>query len=148
VAVAWRLSAARIRRHWQPLGGGRLPVILVDTSIWIDHLHDAESRLVNLLTNDGIGSHHLVIEELALGSIKQRAVVIDLLSNLHQFPTVTHPEILHLVERRRLWGRGLSAVDVSLLGSVALVEGAQLWTRDKRLRAVCTEVGVQVVDES
>ena len=123
-------------------------MILVDTSVWIDHLHAVEARLVNLLTADEIGCHHLVIEELALGSIKQRDVVLGLLSNLNQFPTVTHFEILHLVERRRLWGRGLSAIDVNLLGSVALVEGAQLWTRDKRLRAVCTEVGVPVVDES
>jgi predicted nucleic acid-binding protein len=147
VAVAWQLSAVRIRRHQPPLGGGRLPVILVDTSIWIDHLHATDARLVSLLSDDEIGCHHLVIEELALGSIKQRDVVLGLLSNLYQFPTVTHPEILHLVERRRLWGRGLSATDVNLLGSVALVEGARLWTRDKRLRAVCADVGVQVFAE-
>jgi len=123
-------------------------VILVDTSIWIDHLHTAEARLVGLLSDDEIGCHHLIVEELALGSIKQRDVVLDLLSNLFQFPTVRHPEILHLVERRRLWGKGLSAIDANLLGSVALVEGAQLWTRDKRLKAVCAEVGVAVLDES
>jgi hypothetical protein len=62
--------------------------------------------------------------------------------------SLVHLEILHLVERRRLWGRGLSAIDVNLLGSVALVEGAQFWTRDKRLRTVCIEVGIPVVDES
>lgn len=122
-------------------------MILVDTSIWIDHVHAAEARLVTWLTDDEIGCHHLVIEELALGSIKQRDVVLDLLSNLRQFPTVTHLEILHLVEHRRLWGRGLSAIDVNLLGSVALVDGAQLWTRDKRLSAVCAEIGVPVIDE-
>jgi predicted nucleic acid-binding protein len=148
VAVAWRLWAARILRHRPPLGAGRLPVILVDTSVWIDHLHASEARLVRLLAGDEIGCHHLVIEELALGSIKQREVVLGMLSNLHRFPTVTHLEILHLVERRRLWGRGLSATDVDILGSVALVDGAQLWTRDRRLKAVCNEVGVPVVDES
>lgn len=123
-------------------------MILVDTSIWIDHLHAAEARLGSLLSDDQVGCHRLVIEELALGSIKHRDVVLGLLSDLHQFPTLTHSEFLHLVERRQLWGRGLSAVDVNLLGSVALVDGAQLWTRDKRLRAVCTTVGVPVVDES
>ena len=122
-------------------------MILVDTSVWIDHLHVAESRLVSLLTDDEIGCHPLVVEELALGSIKQRDAVLGLLSNLRQFPTVTHAEILHLVDNRRLWGRGLSTTDVHLLGSVALGEGAQLWTRDKRLRAVCVDLGVQVLAE-
>ena len=80
-------------------------MILVDTSIWIDHLHAAEARLVRWFTDDEIGCHHLVIEELALGSIQQRDVVLDLLSNLRQFPTVTHLEIHHLVEHRGLsWG--------------------------------------------
>lgn len=123
-------------------------MILADTSIWIDHLHTAEPRLVRLLTQDEIGCHHLVIQELALGSIKQRGVVLELLSNLHQFPTVTHPEMLHLVERRRLWGRGLSAVDVHLLGAVSLVDGAQLWTRDKRLKAACADVGVALASDA
>ncbi|MGB9223864.1 type II toxin-antitoxin system VapC family toxin [Mycobacterium sp.] len=123
-------------------------MILVDTSIWIDHLHAVEARLVSLLAYDEIGCHHLVIEELALGTIKQRDVVLPLLSNLRQFPMVTHAEILHLVQRRRLWGRGLSAIDVNLLGSVALVEGAQLWTRDKRFKAACEDVGIMVFEES
>lgn len=123
-------------------------MILVDTSVWIDHLHTAEPRLVGMLTDDGAGCHPLVIEDLALGSIKRRGGMLDLLANLYQFPTVTHGELLHLVERHRLWGSGLSAADVHLLGSVALVGGAQLWTRDKRLRAVCTEVGVPVIEES
>lgn len=122
-------------------------MILVDTSIWIDHLHAAEAGLVRLLGEDEIGCHHLIVEELALGSIRKRDVVLGLLSSLRQFPTVTHPEMLHLAERRRLWGRGLSVIDVNLLGSVALVDGGQLWTRDKRLKAVSVEVGVPVFDE-
>ena len=123
-------------------------MILVDTSVWIDHLRTAEPLLVRLLTDDEIGCHDMVIEELALGVMKQRDSVLGLLSNLHRFPTVTHPEILHLVDHRRLWGRGLSAIDVNLLGSVALVSGAQLWTRDKRLKAVCAEVGIALAKES
>ncbi|CAN5588913.1 type II toxin-antitoxin system VapC family toxin [soil metagenome] len=122
-------------------------MILVDTSVWIDHLHSVEARVVSLLGDDEIGCHPLVLEELSLGSIKQRDVVLSLLSNLHQFSAVTHLEVLHLVERRRLWSRGLSAVDINLLGSVALVQGACLWTRDRRLKTVCAEVGVSVFDE-
>lgn len=121
-------------------------MILVDTSIWIDHLHAAESRLIALLADDEIGCHPLVIEELALGSIRKRDDVLDLLSNLYSFPTVAHAEVLHLVERRRLWGRGLSAIDVHLLGAVTLV-GGQLWTRDRRLTAASRDCGIAIFDE-
>lgn len=122
-------------------------MILVDTAVWIDHLHDAESRLVEQLQLDGVGCHPLVIEELALGSIARRKTVLDLLGNLWQFPAARHDEILHLVERRRLWGRGLSAVDAHLLASVSVVAGARLWTRDKRLKIASREVGVPLFDE-
>jgi predicted nucleic acid-binding protein len=87
-----------------------------------------------------------VIAEIALGSIAQRVVVLDLLANLRQFPTVQHHEILHLIARRKLWGRGLSALDVHLMAAVAMVEGAQLWTRDKRLKAASVDVGVALFD--
>lgn len=121
-------------------------MILVDTAVWIDHLHAAESRLVELLQADGVGCHPLVIEEIALGSISQRDVVLDLLANLRQFPTVHHHEILHLTDRRALWGRGLSAVDVHLMAAVTMVAGARLWTRDKRLKAASADVGVALFD--
>jgi predicted nucleic acid-binding protein len=121
-------------------------MILVDTAVWIDHLHAAEMRLVELLEVDQVGCHALVIEELALGSISRREVVLDLLANLRQFPSVQHDEILHLTDRRELFGRGLSAVDVHLMAAVAVIEGAQLWTRDKRLRAASADVGVALFD--
>jgi predicted nucleic acid-binding protein len=122
-------------------------VILVDTSIWIDHLHASEPSLVALLGEDQVGCHRSVIEELALGSIKQRDSVLALLESLHRFPILTHEEVMALVDGRQLWGRGLSAVDVHLLGSVMLVSGARLWTRDKRLLAACRDSGVAYVEE-
>jgi predicted nucleic acid-binding protein len=123
-------------------------VILVDTSIWIDHLRAAEPRLAEQLGADEIGSHSSVVEELALGSIKKRGDLLGMLGNLRPFPVLTHEEVLALVEGHRLWGRGLSAIDVHLLGSVALVPGARLWTRDKRLLTACRGAGVAVVKES
>jgi predicted nucleic acid-binding protein len=148
VAVDWRLSVVRTRERRRHLGDGRAPMILVDTSIRIDHLRAVESGLLRLLTDDEIGTHPLVIEELALGSIRKREGFLGLLSNLYQFPTVSHFEILHLVQHRRLWGKGLSAIDVHLLGSVALVGGAQLWTRDKRLKAACESANVVIFNEA
>jgi len=123
-------------------------VILVDTSVWIDHLHRTEPHLVDRLENDEVGCHPLVIEELALGSIKQRTAVLELLENLRQFSVLSHAEVMTFVDNRQLWGRGLSAVDAHLLGSVLLVGGSRLWTRDKRLISVCREVGVAYLDES
>jgi predicted nucleic acid-binding protein len=123
-------------------------VILVDTSIWIDHFHASEPSLVALLRDDQVGCHRAVIEELALGSLKQRGRVLALLESLQGFPVLTHEEVMALVNGRQLWGRGLSAVDVHLLGSVMLVGGAQLWTRDKRLLAACQDSGAAYVEES
>jgi predicted nucleic acid-binding protein len=123
-------------------------VILVDTSVWIDHFHASEPSLVAFLRDSQVGCHRAVIEELALGSIKQRDVVLTLLESLQGFPVLTHQEVMVLVNGRQLWGGGLSAVDVHLLGSVMLVGGARLWTRDKRLLAACRDGGAAYVEES
>jgi predicted nucleic acid-binding protein len=123
-------------------------VILVDTSIWIDHLHASEPSLVAFLHENQVGSHRAVIEELALGSVKQRTRVLALLESLQGFPALTHEEVMALVDGHQLWGRGLSAVDIHLLGSVMLVGGARLWTRDKRLLAACRDSGAAYVEES
>lgn len=122
-------------------------MILVDTSIWIDHLHERDAGLVALLSDDEVGCHPYVIEELALGSIKQRKTMLELLESLRRFPVLDHAEVMTLINGRRLWGRGLSAVDCHLLGAVALVAGSQLWTRDKRLIAACRDMGVAYRDE-
>lgn len=123
-------------------------MILVDTSIWIDHLHTLEPGLVALLADDEVGCHPYVIEELGLGSMKQRTVVLELLESLHQFPVLDHTEAMTLINARRLWGRGLSAVDCHILGAVSLVDGAQLWTRDRRLIAACQDMGTAYLDEA
>lgn len=120
-------------------------MILVDTSVWIDHLHKAEPALVDFLARDEVACHPLVIAELALGSIKDRERLLESLVELRACPFLTQAELLSLVDARRLWGRGLSAVDCHLLGSLLLVPGTQLWTRDKRLRGVADEVGVSPV---
>jgi predicted nucleic acid-binding protein len=117
-------------------------VILVDTSIWIDHFHARDENLVELLARDEVGCHPLVIQELALGSMARRQETLSLLGNLVRFSPVSHVELLVLVEGRSLLGRGLSAVDVNLLGAVRVVGGARLWTRDKRLALAAEEMGI------
>jgi predicted nucleic acid-binding protein len=117
-------------------------MILVDTSVWIDHLHSSEPALVGLLGRSLVLQHPMVLGELALGSLRDRTEVLRSLEGLPSTSIAAHHEVMSLVEQRELYGRGLSLVDAHLLASVLLTLGATLWTRDKRLRAVAESLGV------
>jgi len=117
-------------------------MVLVDTSIWIDHLHRADPVLRGLLEQDVVATHPFVIEELALGSLTRRDIVLASLGQLHRLVSPTHDEVLRLVAAAPLWGRGLSAVDTHLLASVLITPAAVLWTRDKRLAAAAADRAV------
>ena len=110
--------------------------------IWIDHLRKTEPVLVDLLERDQVCVHQSVITELALGNLKDRSVFLKALERLMVLRNVDDQGVRHLVEERRLWGRGLSAVDAALLASVVVTPGVSLWTRDKRLRQAARDVGV------
>ena len=116
--------------------------VLVDTNIWIDHLRKTEPVLVDLLERDQVCVHQSVITELALGNLKNRSFFLKMLERLMIVRNVDDQGVRHLVEERRLWGRGLSAVDAGLLASVVVTPGVSLWTRDKRLRQAARDVGV------
>ena len=116
--------------------------VLVDTSIWIDHLRKTEPVLVDLLERDQVCVHQSVITELALGNLKNRSIILKALGRLMIVRNVDDQGVRHLVEERRLWDRGLSAVDAALLASVVVTPGVSLWTRDKRLRQAARDVGV------
>ena len=116
--------------------------VLVDTNIWIDHLRKTEPVLVDLLERDQVCVHQSVITELALGNLKDRSVFLKALERLMVLRNVDDQGVRHLVEERRLWGRGLSAVDAALLASVVVPPSVSLWTRDKRLRQAARDVGV------
>lgn len=116
--------------------------VLVDTNIWIDHLRKTEPVLVDLLERDQVCVHQSVLTELVLGNLKNRSIILKALERLMIVRNVDDQGVRHLVEERRLWGRGLSAVDAALLASVVVTPGVSLWTRDKRLRQAAREVGV------
>ena len=116
--------------------------VLVDTNIWTDHLRKTEPILVDLLERDQVCVHQSVITELALGNLKNRSFFLKMLERLMIVRNVDDQGVRHLVEERRLWGRGLSAVDAALLASVVVTPGVSLWTRDKRLRQAARDVGV------
>ena len=117
-------------------------MILVDTAIWIDHLHRAEPRLVSLLQDAAVCAHPMVVGELALGSLLNRSDVLTLLGHLPEVPLATHREVLDFVEVHRLHGVGLSLVDAHLLAALRLSETALLWTRDRRLRRAAERLDV------
>ena len=115
--------------------------VLVDTNIWIDHLRQTEQVLVDLLERDQVCVHQSVITELALGNLKNRSILLKALARLMIVRNVDDQGVRHLVEERRLWGRGLSVVDAALLASAVVTPGVSLWTRDKRLRQAARDVG-------
>lgn len=117
-------------------------MILVDTSVWIDHLHRADPHLVDALGRSLVAQHPMVIGELSLGTLRDRVTVLSLLANLHAAPVASHAEVARFVESQPLHGRGLSLVDAHLLASVVLAPGMTLWTRDKRLAAEAQRLGV------
>ncbi len=117
-------------------------MILVDTSVWVDHLRRGDTQLVALLENATVLTHPFVIGEIACGSLADRATVIELLTDLPAAPLADVGEVLAFVERQRLFGKGIGYVDVHLLASVVL-SGSLLWTRDKRLRAAAQGLGVE-----
>jgi len=108
-------------------------MILIDTSVWIDHINASDPVLVGLLTDGRVLVHPYVIAEVALGSLRSRETVLGALHDLPSAPLATPEETLWLVEREGLFNWGIGYVDVSLLASARLQPGVTIWTRDKRL---------------
>ncbi len=108
-------------------------MILVDTSVWIDHLRAGDATLAALLDSGQVLVHPFVISELALGNLRQRDLVLGSLRDLPQASVATEGELLHFVERNALFGLGIGHVDAHLLAATRLTDEATLWTRDKRL---------------
>jgi predicted nucleic acid-binding protein len=117
-------------------------VILVDTSVWINHLRTADERLAALLEAREVLGHPFVTGEVALGNLPRRDVVLSELRDLPQATLTTDEEVLDLIERQALFGRGIGYVDAHLLAAVRLTANAKLWTRDRRLQTVAAELGL------
>ncbi len=111
-------------------------MILVDTSVWIDHFRKGNESLIDALEREDVLTHPFVLGELACGDLKKRREILDLLAALPSAQLASDEETLLFIERRRLMGKGLGYIDVHLLASVELTDGARLWTLDKGLAAV------------
>lgn len=116
-------------------------MILVDTSVWVDHLHRGAPAMASLLEEERVVMHPFVMGELACGDIRNRREVLHLLSTLPAAPVATDAEVLGMIERRKLMGRGLGYIDMHLLASAAL-SGSRIWSRDRQLAAAAGELKV------
>ncbi len=117
-------------------------MILVDTSVWIDHLRTHDEALARLLGDGQVLKHPFVVGELALGNLVNRDAVLGALSGLPQAQVATDDEVQHLIAADRLFGTGIGYIAAHLLASVRLTAGALLWTRDKRLMAESAKLGL------
>ncbi|HDR9487157.1 ribonuclease [Burkholderia aenigmatica] len=117
-------------------------MILVDTSVWIDHLRAGDVTLTTLLETERVLIHPFVIGELALVSLRDRQTVLDALRDLPVAVSATDDEVQRMIDVAPLHGLGIGYVDAHLLASVRLTSGSKLWTRDRRLLAAADRLGL------
>ncbi|MBN1961551.1 MAG: VapC toxin family PIN domain ribonuclease [Deltaproteobacteria bacterium] len=111
-------------------------MIIVDTSIWVEHFRRRHKTLVTLLEEDQVLIHPFIIGELSLGGLIHRDELINLLQQLPTAIMSNHQEVLHAITTHNLDGKGIGWIDAHLFTS-ALLSHAQLWTIDKQLNVIC-----------
>ena len=117
-------------------------MILVDTSVWVDHLRKVDPALARLLFKGQVLVHPFIVGELSLGVLKQRQAILTALSDLPQTAIATEKEVLHFIEENALPGSGIGYVDAHLLAATKLTPAATLWSRDKRLCEVAKSLAL------
>jgi predicted nucleic acid-binding protein len=115
-------------------------VILVDTSVWIEHLRAGDERLTVLLDAGEVLAHPFVIGELALGNVQQRDAFLRALRRLPTTAVAGDQEVSRFIDRQALFGRGIGYVDAHLLAAARLTLGARLWTHDRNLQSVAAQL--------
>ncbi len=120
-------------------------MILVDTSVWVEHLRRGLPRLAALLQEGTVLIHPWVIGELACGNLRNRGEVLELLQGLPAALVASDQEVLLLIKRDQLMGQEIGYVDAHLLASAKLSHG-RLWTQDRRLAALAQERGLAMVE--
>ena len=107
-------------------------MVLADTSVWIEHFRRGEPSLADRLSEGLVLMHPFVAGELACAKLQDRAAILSDLQALPPSQLASHAEVSHVIEDRRLWGRGLGWIDKHLLASAPL-SNCRLWTLDTRL---------------
>ncbi len=123
-------------------------MILVDTTVWIDHFRVNELDLVKHLRAGHVMIHPMVIGEVACGNLASREETLRRMGSLPEIQELSHDVVLSRIESRNLNGRGIGFIDAHLICSVLESDGTVLWTRDKRLKHVATDFGVAFSERS
>lgn len=117
-------------------------MILVDSSVWIDHLRQSDAEMAVLLDDHNVLIHPFVIGEIALGHLRHRQRILEALAELPEAIIAMDYEVMRLIEGHELHGLGIGYVDAHLIASARLTPAARLWTRDRRLRDAAARVGL------
>ena len=118
-------------------------MILADTSIWINHLRVPLPAMRKVLDNSELAMHPFIVAELALGSLRDRTRTLALLAMLPTVEVAQLSEVRRMIEVHALYNRGIGLTDAHLVASTLITPSTQLWTGDKRLRAVAEDLGIQ-----
>lgn len=121
-------------------------MILVDTSVWIDFLRRGNDRLSNLLNQNRVVTHPLILGELSMGNLSKWEMFLECIRNLPIASEASHDEVLLFVEKNRMWGKGLGFFDLHLL-CASLIESIPLWTLDKNLAKAARTFGPKINHE-
>ena len=122
-------------------------MIIVDTSVWVEHFRRGDATLVDLLNRNRVLAHSFVIGELSLGNLNARSATMGLLNALPMASVASDEEILHIIATKRLAGHGIGLVDAHLIAS-AMMETAQIYTRDKKLGQIAQQLKLKFAPTS
>ena len=117
-------------------------MILVDSAVWVAHLRAHDSELARVIDADAVYTHPYVVGELSLGSFRQLGIVVKSLQDLPRVTVAADAEVLQFLSRHALFGRGIGYVDVCLLAAASITPNTWLWTHDKKLAAIATDLGL------
>jgi predicted nucleic acid-binding protein len=117
-------------------------VIVIDSSIWIDHLNHGDPIVLKLLSDEAALMHPFVLGEIALSFLQHRRTVLAELGKLPSPAIADDHEVINMVETKRIFGSGIGYVDAHLIAACLLTSGTYLWTRDRRLADVAARLGI------
>ena len=116
--------------------------ILVDTSVWINHIKSKNENLAEILERGIVRTHPLIIGEMACGTLSNRKQTIEMFNKIMQVKQASNTDVLTFIENEKLYGYGCGIVDITILASTLITPNTELWTADKRFKALAERFGV------